>query len=275
MDLAYWGFRHWPFQRTYASEQFLFSRVNDEAVARLLYLIEESRPLGLLTGPKGTGKTFLLKILQRRALRLGRVVVHCEATGIDDQELIGQIADGCSVSRPQNGSAEQTWIAMRKKLEALALVNQSLLIVIDHLDSGVTNCQQTIVRLLQLAASIGARLTILAATRGNDLPAALLEAADLQVELCPWTLEESCQFVNTSVERAGQTGQIFTDEALLTVYEITAGIPAQVMSLSNIALLAAQGLNETLITSELVAAAASELPSRSNERRAAVYGIRK
>lgn len=275
MDLAYWGFRHWPFQRTYASDRFFFSQSHDEALARLLFLVEESRQMGLVTGTRGGGKTFLLKILQRRAQRLGRMVIQCDATGINGHELIGQIADGCSIARPQSGAIEQLWVAIRKKLEALALVRQPLLIVIDHFDDVDFSCHRAIARLQQIAGSIGAKLTVIIATHDLDAMMTLSEMVELRIDLCPWTEKETCRFVNMSVEQAGHPGQIFTDDALSAIYETTQGIPAQVTSLCNITLLAARSQEESLITSGLVTAAAYEIPFRLSDRQAPSYGIRK
>ena len=75
MDLAYWGFRRWPFERTFAPDRFFASPVHEEALARLLFLVEEFRRTGIVIGPAGTGKTYLLKQLQQRAERLGRLTV--------------------------------------------------------------------------------------------------------------------------------------------------------------------------------------------------------
>ena len=56
MDLSYWGFQRWPFDRTFAQDRFYSSPIHEEAFARLLFLVEEFRRSGLLTGPAGTGR---------------------------------------------------------------------------------------------------------------------------------------------------------------------------------------------------------------------------
>lgn len=263
MDLAYWGFHRWPFQRTFSSERFFLSSTHDEALARLLFLIEESRRVGLVVGARGTGKTFLLKVLQRRAERLGFLAVRCESLGNDARELIGQIADGLAVPWESDSPVDAIWNGLRKKLDGFMLVNQRLLILIDHFDSVEFSAHHAVCRLLQLADSIGAKLTVIVATQGGAIPFSLLDAAELRIDLSAWSASETASFINSSIGFAGHSGHIFTDEALTSVYQFSKGIPAVVTSICNVALLAARGRDELLVTSELIEAAACELPSRS------------
>lgn len=267
MDLGYWGFRRWPFERSFAVDRFFSSAIHDEALARLLFLVEEFGRTGIVTGAAGTGKSLLLKILQQRAARLGRLTVCCEAMGLEGHELISQVAVGCHVQCDTESSPARIWNGLRARFAALTLIHQPLVIVIDHFDQVDFSCQQTVLRLRQNADSLGLKLTIIVATRDCVVPAALQETIDLRIEMTPWTAVETSEFITSAMTQAGVSQVVFTDEALNTIYDSTSGVPSNVVSLCNLALLAAMGRDQTLITSEVVEAAVHELPGRPGDQR--------
>ena len=169
MDLGFWGFRHWPFDRSFSAERFFASQQHDEAMARMLFLVEESRRCGIIVGPSGTGKTYLLKLLQQRSERLGRLVVRCEATGIEGEEFIGQIAAGCNAAVDPNATSARIWSGLRSRFAALSVIRQPLIILIDHFDQVEFRCQQAVWRLNQLADAVGLKLTVVLATRDRKI----------------------------------------------------------------------------------------------------------
>ena len=50
-----------------------------EGVARMYYLIDQERTAGIMTGPYGVGKTFLLSCLVRRSKSLNRPLIRFDA----------------------------------------------------------------------------------------------------------------------------------------------------------------------------------------------------
>jgi general secretion pathway protein A len=262
MDLAYWGFRRWPFERTFAADRFFSSPVHEEALARLLFLVEESRRTGIVIGPGGTGKTYLLKLFQQKSERLGRLTVRCDATGLDGHELVSQIAVGCHVPCEPDAAPARVWSGLKTRFEAFTLVRQPLVVIIDHFDLVDFSCQQAICRLRQLADSTEMKMTIVIATRDRIIPSALQDIVELRIEIAPWTENETTRFIHSAVAQSGSSENLFTDEALSSVYQLTNGVPANVVLLCNFTLLAAMGQDETLITKQYVEAAANELPLR-------------
>lgn len=266
MDLAFWGFRRWPFERSFAADRFFAGSLHEEALARLLFLVEEHRRSGIVMGPAGTGKTFLLRLVQQRAERLGRLSVRCDATGLDGHELAGQIAVGCHISCDVDASSARIWSGLNARFAALAIVQQSIVVIIDHFDLVQFSCQQAVCRLHQLADSAGVTLTVILATRDRIVPAALTDFLDLRIDIAPWTVAECLQFINSAVAQAGSKEMLFTDEAVNSLHELTNGVPASVVAMCNLSLLAAMGREEKLITQEIVEAAASEVASRLDDQ---------
>jgi len=263
MDLSYWGFQRWPFERTFAQDRFYTSPIHEEALARLLFLVEEHRRMGLLTGPAGTGKTYLLRLLYERAERLGRLTVRCDATGMSGIELAMQIAIACHVPVAVDDSPLRVWHGISERFAALTLVQQSVLVIVDHFDHAEHSCQQALCRLRQAAEAAGTKLTMVLASRERVVPSLLQDHVELGIDVVPWTADETTQFIQFCLARANSKEMLFTDEAVTAVFEATSGVPNSIVMLCSLALLAAKGQDATVVTSECVVACAGELPRRS------------
>ena len=264
MDLGFWGFRHWPFDRSFSADRFFASQQHDEAMARMLFLVEESRRCGIIVGPSGTGKTYLLKLLQQRSERLGRITARCEATGIEGEEFIGQIAVGCNAAVDPNTTSARIWNGLRTRFAALAVIRQPVVILIDHFDQVEFRCQQAVWRLNQLADAVGLKLTVVLATRDRTFPAVMHDLVELRIDIAPWSSAETSQFINSAIEHAGCHAILFTDDALTAIHEVTNGVPSRVVSLSSHCLLAARGQDQMVVTRECVEAATRELLPRGD-----------
>jgi type II secretory pathway predicted ATPase ExeA len=259
MNLAFWGFRRWPFERSLAMDRFFPSASHEEALSRMLFLVEESRRVGVVAGPAGTGKTLLLKVLQQLAERMGRLTVRTDATGFDRHELISEIAAGCHVDCELDTTVSRIWNGLHKRFTGLSIIQQPVVIVIDHLDMADSSCLTIVCRLCQLADSLGVNLTIVLATREPLIPAELQELVDLRIEIAAWDQRETAEFIHDCVNQSGYQHPLFTDDAIACIHDATDGIPAMIVSLCNLALLAAQGRDSRLVTHQIAEAAYREL----------------
>ena len=151
------------------------------------------------------------------------------------------------------------------RFAALTLIERPIVVVIDHFDCVDVSCQRAVCRIRQLADAVGLNLTMILATRECAIPAALQDTVELRIDIVPWTADETTRFVNTSVASAGSKEILFTDEALDSIHQATSGVPASVVALCNMALLATMSQDETLVTREIVEAANGELMPRSDE----------
>ena len=59
MYQSHWGLRESPFRDGPDPQSFYQSPTHEEALARLHFLVEQHRRLGLLLGPEGSGKSLL------------------------------------------------------------------------------------------------------------------------------------------------------------------------------------------------------------------------
>ena len=81
MYQSHWGLRESPFHEGHDPQAFYQSPTHEEALARLHFLVEQRRRLGLLLGPEGSGKSLLLELLAADLRRHGPVVAQGEPHG--------------------------------------------------------------------------------------------------------------------------------------------------------------------------------------------------
>ena len=92
MYQSHWGLRESPFHEAVDPQVFYQSPTHEEALARLHFLVEQHRRLGLLLGPEGSGKSLLLEILAAELRRHGPVVARVNLTGISGDEMLWSLA---------------------------------------------------------------------------------------------------------------------------------------------------------------------------------------
>ena len=117
-------------------------------------------------------------------------------------------------------------------------------------------------RLMNLAESLGADLTVLIAARNSSSVADLRDDIELSVELTGWSLGETSQFIADSLLAAGSTSDIFSPRAIAEVHAITQGIPGDVVRICDLSLLAAMSEGRREIDAQIVEATAAELAPR-------------
>ena len=262
MDLAYWGFDRWPFDRRKSSGGPNVGASHEEAMARLMFLVDERRRCGMLTGPAGIGKSRLFRRVQSHALRHGRLCVDFDATGIEADEFVSQIAEQMFADVSANSVASQRWSRIQKRMSALSLVKQPIVILIDHFDLVEFGYSQVIRRLMHLAEITGADLTVLVAAHERFTAPLLLDVVELSIELLPWTLAETGEFIDKATRAAGATTTLFNDDAIDSIQKLTHGVAADVIWLCDLCLLAAMSRDIHSVDGELVESAASELSPR-------------
>ena len=262
MDLAYWGFSHWPFQRQHLAKTCSVGESQDEALARLLFLVEECRHCGLLTGASGTGKTCLLRLIASRARRTGRLCLEIDATGIDASEFAAQIAEQDSVNFDDSLTSAKCWSGIQQQLASHAVVNQPIVALIDNMDSAQPGSSQAIRRLMNLAEATGAKLTVLMTTQLPFPTSELRNDIDLSVELSGWSVDETARFIRHSINSAGVRSNLFSSDAVSALHELTRGIPRDVIRVCDLSLLAAMSHDRREVDAAIVIAATDELSDR-------------
>ncbi len=262
MDLAYWGFGRWPFARQRTVNHASLGASHEEALARLLFLVDECRRCGLLTGAAGTGKSCLFRRVKSYAQRRGRFCLNIDATGVGATELAWRIAEQLLADCEPHAPPARCWSLIQQQLANQTLVGQPVVALVDQMDLAEDGVAVILRRLMNLAESSGTQLTLLVAARSSFSTAELRDEIELSVELTGWSLDETSLFVTDSLRTAGATSDIFSPESISAVHEITRGIPGDVVRVCDLSLLAAMNDGRTEIDAEIVEAAVAELDPR-------------
>ncbi len=247
--------------RSARSALFFPSPTHEEALARLHFLVEDRRRLGLLLGASGTGKSLTLEVFARRLRRAGAQVANINLLGLDIHEFLWLTAAELGVNPDRRDDPFRLWRSVLDRLTENRYQQLDTVILLDDADEANPQLQEHLVRLAQLDGS-GTRLMIVLTCATNAvgrLPQRILEIADLRIDIEIWEPADTVQYITSALTRAGRSTSTFTEEALHRLHDLTDGIPRRVNQLANLALLAAAGSKLPLVDTDTVDGAFHEL----------------
>ncbi len=262
MYQRHWGLTASPFRGQLDPSAFYESPTHEEALARLEFLVDERRRLGLLMGPAGSGKSLILEVFAAQMREKGRAVVASGLTGIDADELPGLLATGLGTNVPRRLSAAVAWRLLADRIAAYRYQQVPTVILLDDADSASPAVLTQITRLAKSDPTPDSRLTMVLAGEPagvGRLPRALLELAELRIDLEPWEPADTAQFIDRAIRNAGRSDPVFGESAVTRLHELAEGIPRRVSQLADLALLAGAGRQLASIDAETVDSVCREL----------------
>jgi general secretion pathway protein A len=262
----YWKLRESPFRGTLDGRRFFRSPTHEEALARLHFLVEQQRRLGLLLGSTGCGKSLVLDIFARRLQRSGAQVANVNLLGANLHEFLWLTAAELGLNPDRSDDPFRLWRGVLDRLAENRYQQLDTVLLLDDADEAPATVLDHIVRLAQTENIAGGRLTVILAATTNApangavrLSPRLLELADLRIDLEAWDPVDTVQYVTEALTQAGSESPIFTDEALHHLHDLAGGIPRRVDQLANLALLAGAGRELVQIDADTVDSVYHEL----------------
>lgn len=260
MYQAHWGLQASPFSGETAT--FHSTPTHDEALARLFFLVEQRRRLGLLMGPAGSGKSTLLNYFARQMRREGRPVARLSLVGLQPSELLALIGDDFSLGLSPTTPLPLLWRAIDDRLAEHRVQQVDTVVLLDDADQAAGAVLGQVSRLVIAGGAPDARLTVVLAgqqERVGRIGSRLLDLVDLRIDLTPWAETETVEYLNDMLAEAGRETPIFDEDAVNRLHELARGIPRRVRRLADLSLLAGAGRQLDHIDAETVAAAFEEL----------------
>ena len=229
---------------------------HEEAIARILFLIEQQWPAGWLMGPAGCGKTTVLEAIRQR-LRGGRgEAVYLSLCGVDADEFWTEIASALGSRQIESGLAARRTI--RGLLAASSMINRPVTILLDDVDRGIEPLWDAIAGLVRVVEGLGSGHTIVLASSGAMPTSDLAGRIDLRAEVGPFSKAETRAYLEHRLTSAGcPIG--FDEEAASELHQSTGGVPGVINRFADLALVTAQAGEATSVTADLVRSAALEL----------------
>ena len=274
MYANYWGLAEIPFRNTIDTRWFYQSQVHEEALARLLFLVENHRRCGVLSGAAGTGKSLLLEILAGEAARTGGQVAHIDLFGRSSQEMLWEIVAELGVPAGPDDATQRLWRKLHDHVLANRYSRAPLILLLDHLDRAHAECVVVVERLQHLSSGGDTGLTLILGVRDERAAAfapVLREISDLRIEIAALDRTETQNYIETLLTRAGASQSIFEPTAIDRLFDETHGVPRHLNRLCDLALLAGMADHALRIDESMVAAAAEELHIRLRSERSPVH----
>lgn len=269
MHERYWEQNDVALQGLLGQGRLITTPPHEEALARLSYLVEHRGRFGLMLGPAGTGKSLVLNAAAHEAKRLGREVATIELFGIDSTDLLFQLAVGLRLGPAGHWSHGTLWRAVRDHWRALHSARLPSVLLFDHLERAQADCLSMIERLLHLDVANDGGLTILAAARaghGQLLFGELAEQSELRIELPGLSRRETESFVRELLDRTGHRREVFQRDAAEAMFDLSGGVPREIVRLCRLALAVAEHEDVHRIDSVMLLDVASELPRPTDQR---------
>jgi general secretion pathway protein A len=270
MYLRFFGLNEKPFAITPDPRYLYLSERHAEALAHLLYGINESGGFIQLTGEVGTGKTTVVRTL------LSRVPHHADVAVILNPrmtpvEFLLTICEelGLGIADGDRDSVKQMVDALNRRLLAAHAEGRRIIVIVDEAQNLSAEVLEQVRLLTNLETPTQKLLQIILI--GQPELRELLDRTDLRqlaqritgrYHLEPLSREETRGYIRHRLRVAGAAGEIFTTSALTEVHRLAAGIPRVINVTCDRALLGAYTQETRRVTAALVRLAAGEVYGR-------------
>lgn len=244
----YWGLREKPFQNT-PDPRFLYrSRGHEEALARLIYSIEEQMGVAMLTGEYGSGKTVISQALQDELPADKYRIAFITNPQLTYVELLMAITISLGV---KNLPTKKTEVMTNLLLDALheTLVNnikngKETVIIIDEahiIDDIKTFDGLRLLLNFQLRDKFLLTLLLLGQPelkKKIDQVKQFEQRIGVRYHLGPLSAEDTKKYIIHRLEVAGRTKPIFTDDSVELIRDRSGGLPRVINRICQMGLLA-------------------------------------
>ncbi len=270
MYTSFFGLQEKPFAITPDPRYLYLSERHAEALAHLLYGINEAGGFIQLTGEVGTGKTTVIRSLLEQLPGHADVALILNPR-ITPAEFLLTICEELHVPVPEAGRGSTKTlmdVLGRHLLDTHASGRRVVLIVDEAQNLGTQTLEQ--VRLLTNLETATTKLLQIILIGQPELRE-LLDQPELRqlaqritgrYHLNPLSQEESAGYVKHRMRIAGATAEVFTPSALREVHRLSGGIPRVINVICDRALLGAFTQEDHRAGGALVRQAASEVYGR-------------
>jgi general secretion pathway protein A len=270
MYTSFFGLAEKPFAITPDPRYLYLSERHAEALAHLLYGINESGGFIQLTGEVGTGKTTVVRTLLSRVPHHADVAVILNPR-VTPVEFLLTICEelGLAIAETDRDSVKQMVDALNRRLLNAHAEGRRIIVLVDEAQNLSFDVLEQVRLLTNLETPTQKLLQIILI--GQPELRELLDRTDLRqlaqritgrYHLLPLSREETKGYVRHRLRVAGATEDIFTPGALLEVHRLSQGIPRVINVACDRALLGGYTQETKKITASLVRQAAGEVYGR-------------
>jgi general secretion pathway protein A len=270
MYLTFFGLNEKPFAITPDPRYLYLSERHAEALAHLLYGINEAGGFVQLTGEVGTGKTTIVRSLLAQTPRNAEIALILNPR-MTAPEFLLTICEELGIGVPDSalGSLKDLVDILSQYLLRAHGAGQRVVLVVDEAQNLspdvleqvrlLTNLETNTQKLLQIILIGQPELRELL---GRNELRQLAQRITGRYHLNPLSREETSAYVLHRLRVAGATTDIFAPAALTEVFRLSQGVPRVINVICDRALLGAYSQDRHRVTAALVRSAAAEVFGR-------------
>jgi general secretion pathway protein A len=270
MYTGFFGLHEKPFAITPDPRYLFLSERHAEALAHLLYGINEAGGFIQLTGEVGTGKTTVVRTLLGQIPKDAHVALILNPR-LTPAEFLLTICEelGLAVREADRGSVKELVDTLNRHLLRAHANGQRVVVIVDEAQNLSPDVLEQVRLLTNLETPTQKLLQIILI--GQPELRDLLKRVELRqlaqritgrYHLAPLSHAETAGYVRHRGGVAGATADLFTPGALNEVHRLSRGIPRVINVLCDRALLGAYSQNEHCVSAPLVRQAAGEVYGR-------------
>jgi type II secretory pathway predicted ATPase ExeA len=265
MHTAHGLLKHNPFDTHGPDRAWFPGGDHDEALSRMLYLVERGHGCGVVWGDHSIGKSRLLREIRRQSRQPSTTVLSLDVTGLSRSELAVTLANQCGAGFPAQTSSLMAWTALEDWLRGRAALHHHVVLLIDELDAAAESLESELLRLVRLLERTQTPGTMILAVQRPGWIEQLSTLADFVMELPAWDDDDSRSFIEQSLRNAGGSADMIADSAWPELLAAGHGHPRRLMRIMEVALLAGGVLESSQLSAELIAAVVHQLGWQSAE----------
>jgi general secretion pathway protein A len=240
---------------------FYASPTHREALARLHFLVQDGRSLGIVSGDSGTGKTLVLRAFADELLQQSDRVATITAAGLEPYGFLWTLAARLGAGPQRTDNDFDLWRRIDDRLYENDAVHARTAVLVDDVHHATDTISLQVVRLLK--AHQQHALTVVLSLDSNHLSQLgydVLRLSELRIDLESWEPEDIRGYLQASAGRAeGSDDPLFDPVALARLHKLSGGNPRLVCRLADLALVAGAGQDLKQIDSLTVDSVQHEL----------------
>jgi general secretion pathway protein A len=264
MYLAHYGLKKKPFDISPNPEFLWLGEKHREGLAILKYGILENKGFLLITGDVGTGKTALIRAIEKD-LEARAIVVTIPDPGMTLMDFYNFVAAELNMDRSFNNKGDFLVHFKRVILKAFSAYRRVLLIIDES--QRLNNELMEEIRLLSnidLNGKVLINVFFVGQTEFREILArnenrAVRQRISVSYHLAPLTEEEVRQYIGHRLSIAGSTREIFMADALAAVSQCTRGYPRLINIICDHALMSGYSRGASRIHADIIKECADEL----------------
>jgi general secretion pathway protein A len=264
MYLAHYGLGKKPFDISPNPEFLWLGEKHREGLAILKYGILENKGFLLITGDIGTGKTALIRAIEKD-LQARAIVVTIPDPGLNLMDFYNFLAAELNMDRSFTNKGDFLIHFKRMILNAFASYRRVLLIIDES--QRLSHELMEEIRLLSnidLAGKVLINIFFVGQTEFREVIArpenrAVRQRITVSYHLAPLTEEEVRQYIAHRMNVAGASQEVFTPAAIQAVSRVTQGYPRLINIVCDHALMSGYSRGQSQVDADIIRECAEEL----------------